>query len=486
MAEARKTLNYTAAEIDERLGAVPNKVDKETGKGLSTNDYTTAEKEKLAGLSNYDDTALTAEITALSNVAQKNLMPNTAVTETINGVTFTVYDDGSVKVNGTASANTTFAIVAAYSLPVGNYILSGCPAGGVTASYLLQMRHDTVQQSVFCQTGGTETPFTIDDATRKFIIMIRIAKNYSAQNLVFYPMIRKASITDSTYQSYSPSSSDMWAAIQNVNGDDCIYSYTSGDKKLSISTPKFHFVFMQRIDDTIRLNAWRLYKGDLVVGDVLYNLWLNSDAEGVIRLTGEDDHLSGYHGDELNGTAQILIDGKALDLTKNSHGKFSVITCKCTSDVYHCNTSAAASTQAFTRAKEVEFYADGYRVRQRWTATDAVTIDRGAQALVQCYKTQDGTTVLYGMDTDTTYDLLSPDFSGGTVSLSIETIHAAMYTIGGKLTLTALKGYDNQYYTPFIRDFNSQNRDKIYFDMFNGKSLAVGDSIETAFEVKLM
>lgn len=32
------------------------KVDKVTGKGLSTNDYTTAEKNKLAGLNNYDDT----------------------------------------------------------------------------------------------------------------------------------------------------------------------------------------------------------------------------------------------------------------------------------------------------------------------------------------------------------------------------------------------------------------------------------------------
>lgn len=36
--------------------ALNGKVDTETGKGLSTNDYTTAEKTKLAGLSNYDDT----------------------------------------------------------------------------------------------------------------------------------------------------------------------------------------------------------------------------------------------------------------------------------------------------------------------------------------------------------------------------------------------------------------------------------------------
>ncbi|MCQ2058662.1 MAG: hypothetical protein MJY71_02390 [Bacteroidaceae bacterium] len=38
------------------------KVDKVDGKGLSTNDYTTTEKTKLAGLENYDDTAVYAAI----------------------------------------------------------------------------------------------------------------------------------------------------------------------------------------------------------------------------------------------------------------------------------------------------------------------------------------------------------------------------------------------------------------------------------------
>ena len=43
------------------------KVDKVEGKGLSTNDYTTAEKNKLAGLSNYDDSVITEDITNLEN-----------------------------------------------------------------------------------------------------------------------------------------------------------------------------------------------------------------------------------------------------------------------------------------------------------------------------------------------------------------------------------------------------------------------------------
>lgn len=47
-----------------------NKVDKVTGKQLSTEDFTTTEKTKLAGLNNYDDTQVRADITALQTGKQ--------------------------------------------------------------------------------------------------------------------------------------------------------------------------------------------------------------------------------------------------------------------------------------------------------------------------------------------------------------------------------------------------------------------------------
>lgn len=49
--------------------ALEGKVDKVEGKVLSSNDYTTAEKEKLAGLSNYDDTDIKADIAKKANAA---------------------------------------------------------------------------------------------------------------------------------------------------------------------------------------------------------------------------------------------------------------------------------------------------------------------------------------------------------------------------------------------------------------------------------
>lgn len=55
---------YQKNEIDELLD---NKVNKVSGKQLSTNDYTTDEKTKLASLENYDDTELRNKVNSLHN-----------------------------------------------------------------------------------------------------------------------------------------------------------------------------------------------------------------------------------------------------------------------------------------------------------------------------------------------------------------------------------------------------------------------------------
>lgn len=59
----------TTLETDNETNKqnIANKVDKVEGKGLSTEDYTTGEKQKLAGLNNYDDTAIKKEIQELDD-----------------------------------------------------------------------------------------------------------------------------------------------------------------------------------------------------------------------------------------------------------------------------------------------------------------------------------------------------------------------------------------------------------------------------------
>ena len=58
-----KAMNDNWDKLDEAIEDLDtNKVDKVDGKGLSTNDFTNEDKEKLDGLENYDDTEITQEI----------------------------------------------------------------------------------------------------------------------------------------------------------------------------------------------------------------------------------------------------------------------------------------------------------------------------------------------------------------------------------------------------------------------------------------
>lgn len=52
--------------INNHAKLIEGKVDRQPGKGLSTNDYTTEEKNKLAGLTNYNDSEVRELITALT------------------------------------------------------------------------------------------------------------------------------------------------------------------------------------------------------------------------------------------------------------------------------------------------------------------------------------------------------------------------------------------------------------------------------------
>lgn len=56
---------YKGAEVEELLDSIGNKVDKVDGKQLSTEDFTTLLKQKLEGLSNYDDIEIQSAVSKL-------------------------------------------------------------------------------------------------------------------------------------------------------------------------------------------------------------------------------------------------------------------------------------------------------------------------------------------------------------------------------------------------------------------------------------
>ncbi len=123
--------------------------------------------------------------------AGKNKLQVTATSQTVNGVTFTVNSDGTVKVNGTATANASLTL-GEMTLAT-NYILNGCPQGGGWNTYVLAVNGGAVDTG----TGASGT--SISDKN----VYIYVKSGQTVNNLVFKPMIRLASETDATYEPYS-------------------------------------------------------------------------------------------------------------------------------------------------------------------------------------------------------------------------------------------------------------------------------------------
>lgn len=92
----------------------------------------------------YNDKRFLASVTANGSVdilhTGKNLLakPYTSNTQTTNGITYTYNSDGSIKANGTATANASFQLVSDTKrrpIKKGTYTFSGCPKGGSKTTY---------------------------------------------------------------------------------------------------------------------------------------------------------------------------------------------------------------------------------------------------------------------------------------------------------------------------------------------------------------
>lgn len=120
----------TAAET-----ALANKVDKESGKGLSTNDFSSAEKTKLAGLSNYNDSALAGRVSALEAKADADTKPELAAaltaTQTVGGVA-----SGTAFAAGTTLEAIVRAILAPAATPPGPQPTANLPIFATSTSVL--------------------------------------------------------------------------------------------------------------------------------------------------------------------------------------------------------------------------------------------------------------------------------------------------------------------------------------------------------------
>lgn len=239
---------YTKEETGDLLN---NKVDKVSGKGLSTNDYTTAEKNKLAGIatganktvvdSDISTTStnpvqskavglkfqdVDSEITGINsvlnstadeiativneygskNLADYSLIPNS----TGGGITRKNNGDGSITYSGTSTLTTTtyLPLMAGQSLGAGTYIFTPNPT--TTASYTYQM----YKNGSYWKNFAVTQPIEITEAG-KYSIGLALNSKAAISN-TFKPMLRYAAIKDDTYVPYAMTNRELTEKVADT------------------------------------------------------------------------------------------------------------------------------------------------------------------------------------------------------------------------------------------------------------------------------
>lgn len=126
----------------------------------------------------------------------KNLLQNTATTTTKQGLTYTVNADGTVKVSGTATANSYLNISTSLTFSEA-VVVNGVPTPVTSGVYMQTVAGGTNYND---NNGGG---VTIPANTTITEVRMRINNGVKVNNVVFKPMIRLASETDTTYEQYN-------------------------------------------------------------------------------------------------------------------------------------------------------------------------------------------------------------------------------------------------------------------------------------------
>lgn len=283
-----KSMNDNWDKLDEAIEDLDtNKVDKVDGKGLSTNDYTNEDKAKLDSLENYDDTEITQEIEDIqakdesqdteidkqSDLIQKlkdncinvttdeatslhvtdasilpakldvrgnqrqearegyNVLQNKLTSTTINGVAFTINEDKSITLNGTAT-NSIIAnlLTGQYNdndatspliIPdnITNYRLSGCPSGGSWSTYKLDIYAEDNELIATDLGEGANIQKESDTILNLLRVRIIVYAGAVLNNVTFYPMIIYGA-ENKPYEQYGASPSLDYPSKVRAVGDN--------------------------------------------------------------------------------------------------------------------------------------------------------------------------------------------------------------------------------------------------------------------------
>lgn len=182
------------------------------------------ETEEAKSLHIEDASEVPAQLKVLGNQEQEtregyNFLQNNLTDTTINGVTFKINEDKSVTVNGTATASIIANLttgefedgngsVTNFTIPndVSTLKLTGCPSGGSSSSYKLDLwnSHGFLKGTDYGE--GTNISISSDNDRKLNRARIIIYSGATVNNLTFKPML-VAGTEEKPYEQYGSSPS---------------------------------------------------------------------------------------------------------------------------------------------------------------------------------------------------------------------------------------------------------------------------------------
>lgn len=215
----------------------------------------------------------------------KNLLPYpySETTKTENGVTFTDNGDGTITVNGTATADVKFYCCSEtdrITISSGTYTMSGCPNGGSATTYY-------IGGFSYNEFSSGQTFTVTDTASDWFYIMIK--SGATVNNLIFKPQLEVGS-TATAYEQYgvmpSPEFPSEVQSVGDLTTKNLLpYPYSDTTKTIHGIT------FTDNGDGSITANGtatgvayFRLAKGNNIVPDASKKYVVSGGKNNYLRL----------------------------------------------------------------------------------------------------------------------------------------------------------------------------------------------------------
>ena len=148
---------------------------------------------------------------------------------TYNGITYTLNSNGTITVNGTATAYSIFRIVDSnsYNFKLDSneiYYLTGSPTTGSSSSTYYVYYSELIggTWTYYINYGTGDTQFTPNASATQVVVDIIVRDGQSISNQIFKPMIRLASDLNDSYQPYAMTNQQITPVVQSISNPNLL------------------------------------------------------------------------------------------------------------------------------------------------------------------------------------------------------------------------------------------------------------------------